>query len=53
MSIYPRPVKGWIRRHGGLAPQMRPLKNGHDLWMIVNPCPEPYWLAGAAVKANL
>ena len=41
MSIYPRPVKDWIRRHSGLAPQMKPLKNGHDLWMIVNPCPEP------------
>jgi hypothetical protein len=53
MSIYPRAVKDWIKRNGGLTSQMKSLKNGPDLWMIVNPCPEPFWLAGGAVAANL
>jgi hypothetical protein len=40
MSVYPNPVKDWISRQGGLTPEMKKLKNGLDLWMIVNPCPD-------------
>jgi hypothetical protein len=40
MSVYPNPIKEWIARQGGLAPEMKKLKNGVDLWMIVNPCPD-------------
>ncbi len=42
MSIYPPSVKSWIRRQGGLAAQMKHLKNGRDLWAIVDPCPEEF-----------
>jgi hypothetical protein len=40
MSVYPTPVKDWLARQGGLTPEMKKLKNGADLWMIVNPCPD-------------
>ena len=40
MSVYPNPVKEWISRQGGLTPKMKKLRNGADLWMIVNPCPD-------------
>ena len=40
MSVYPNPIKDWIARQGGLTPQMKKLKNGVDLWMIINPCPD-------------
>ena len=40
MAIYPPAVKDWIKRQGGLGAEMRYLKNGADLWAIVNPCPE-------------
>jgi hypothetical protein len=42
LSIYPRPVKEWINRQGGLGADMRSLKNGADLWAIVDPCPEEF-----------
>jgi hypothetical protein len=40
MSVYPNPIKEWISRKGGLTPDMKKLRNGVDLWMIVNPCPD-------------
>ena len=40
MSYYPAAARDWIRRQGGLTPKMKRVKNGVDLWMIVNPCPE-------------
>jgi len=40
MSVYPNPVKEWISRRGGLTPDMKKLRNGVDLWMIVHPCPD-------------
>ncbi|MFZ1883830.1 MAG: hypothetical protein WAU53_09575 [Rhodoplanes sp.] len=40
MSVYPNPVKEWISRQGGLTPKMKKLRNGADLWMIINPCPD-------------
>lgn len=42
MSYYPQPVKDWIARQGGLTPQMKKIKNGVDLWKIVDPCPEEF-----------
>ena len=40
MSVYPNPIKDWIARQGELTPEMKKLRNGADLWMIVNPCPD-------------
>jgi hypothetical protein len=42
MSYYPQPVKEWIKRNGGLTPDMKKIKNGEDLWKIVDPCPEAF-----------
>jgi hypothetical protein len=42
MSYYPQSAKDWIARHGGLTPQMKRVKNGPDLWAIVDPCPEAF-----------
>jgi hypothetical protein len=42
MSYYPQPVKAWINRKGGLTPDMKKVKNGMDLWTIVDPCPEEF-----------
>ena len=40
LSYYPRSVKDWIKQHGGLTPQMKRVKNGPDLWAIIDPCPD-------------
>jgi hypothetical protein len=42
MSYYPQPVREWIARNGGLTPEMKRIKNGTDLWKIVDPCPEDF-----------
>jgi hypothetical protein len=42
MSYYPETVKDWIRRNGGLTTEMKKIKNGADLWKIVDPCPEAF-----------
>jgi hypothetical protein len=42
MAYYPSSVKDWIRRNGGLTPQMKKIKNGPELWKIVDPCPEDF-----------
>jgi hypothetical protein len=42
MSYYPGAVKDWIRRNGGLTTEMKKIKNGADLWKIVDPCPEEF-----------
>jgi hypothetical protein len=42
MSYYPDSVKDWIRRNGGLTTEMKKIKNGADLWKIVDPCPEDW-----------
>jgi hypothetical protein len=42
MSYYPQPVKDWIRRNGGLTNEIKRIKNGVDLWKIVDPCPEDF-----------
>jgi hypothetical protein len=43
MSYYPETVKDWISRNGGLTPEMKKVKNGPDLWAIVDPCPEEFF----------
>src|ERR1700754_3863884 len=42
MSYYPSTVKDWIRRNGGLTTTMKKIKNGDELWKIVDPCPEEF-----------
>lgn len=42
MSYYPPPVRDWIARQGGLTRQMKKMRNGEELWKIVNPCPEEF-----------
>jgi hypothetical protein len=42
MSYYPSTVKAWIGRHGGLTPEMKRLKNGPELWAMVDPCPDEF-----------
>ena len=42
MSYYSEPVKDWIRHNGGLTPEMKKIKNGPDMWKIVDPCPEEF-----------
>ena len=43
MSYYPQTVKSWISRNGGLTNDMKKIKNGTDLWQIVDPCPEEFF----------
>lgn len=40
MSYYPETVKQWLEQHGGLTSSTKKIKNGPDLWRIVDPCPE-------------
>ena len=42
MSYYPDSVKNWISRNGGLTTEMKKIKNGEELWKIVDPCPEEW-----------
>ena len=42
LTYYPPPVKDWIRRNGGLTTEMKKIKNGGELWKIVDPCPEEW-----------
>ena len=42
MSYYPQPVRDWIRRNGGLTTEIKRIRNGVDLWKIVDPCPEDF-----------
>jgi len=42
MSYYPETLKEWIADKGGLARQMKTIKNGADLWAIIDPCPEEF-----------
>jgi len=42
MSYYPNTVKDWIRRNGGLTTEMKKIRNGVDLWKIVDPCPDEF-----------
>ena len=42
ISYYPSTVKDWLSRHGGLTPEMKRVKNGPELWAIVDPCPEEF-----------
>lgn len=42
LSYYPRPLRDWINRQGGLTPQMKRLRNGPDLWRVIDPCPDDF-----------
>jgi hypothetical protein len=42
MSYYPDAVKHWIRQNGGLTTKMKVIKNGPQLWKIVDPCPDEW-----------
>jgi len=42
MSYYPGTVIDWIRRNGGLSTEMKKIKNGEELWKIVDPCPDEW-----------
>ena len=42
LAYYPHAVKEWIDRHGGLTPDVKTMKNGPELWAIVDPCPEEF-----------
>jgi hypothetical protein len=42
MSYYPSSVKEWIKRKGGLTPEMKRVKNGPDLWAMIDPCPDEF-----------
>jgi hypothetical protein len=42
VSYYPETVKDWIRRNGGLTSEMKKIKNGDELWKIVDPCPDEW-----------
>ncbi len=42
MAFYPLPLKDWLARKGGLAAQMKHLRNGAELWSVVDPCPEEF-----------
>jgi hypothetical protein len=39
MSHYPTSVREWIRSKGGLTPEMKRVRNGPELWAMVDPCP--------------
>ena len=43
MSYYPDRVRDWIRRNGGLTTDLKKIKNGIDLWKIVDPCPREFF----------
>src|SRR4051794_32716354 len=42
VSYYPATVKDWIKRHGGLTPEMKRVKTGPELGPIVAPCPKDF-----------
>jgi len=42
LTYYPRPLRQWIDRQGGLTPKMKRLRNGPDLWRVLDPCPDDF-----------
>ena len=42
MNHYPDSVKDWIARQGGLTPKLKVVRNGLELWAMVDPCPEEF-----------
>ena len=42
MNHYPDSVKDWIARQGGLTPKLKIVRNGLELWAMVDPCPEEF-----------
>jgi hypothetical protein len=35
-------VKDWIKRKGGLTPEMKRVRNGPELWAMIDPCPDEF-----------
>jgi hypothetical protein len=42
MSYYPDTLKEWIEHKGGLGRKMKTIRNGAELWAIVDPCPDEF-----------
>ena len=42
VSYYPPSVKDWIKRQGGLTTEMKRVKNGPELWAMIDPCPDEF-----------
>lgn len=42
MSYYPLTLQDWIAQHGGLGRRMKTIRNGAELWAIVDPCPDEF-----------
>lgn len=42
MSYYPHTLQDWIAQQGGLGRQMKTIKNGAELWTIIDPCPDEF-----------
>jgi hypothetical protein len=42
VSYYPQSVKDWIKRNGGLTTEMKKVKNGPELWAMIDPCPDEF-----------
>jgi hypothetical protein len=42
LTYYPRSLREWIARKGGLTPEMKRLRSGPDLWRVIDPCPDDF-----------
>lgn len=42
LSYYPETLKDWIDQQGGLGRKMKTIRNGAELWSIVDPCPDEF-----------
>ena len=42
MNNYPETVKDWLARQGGLTARLKIVKNGPELWAIVDSCPDEF-----------
>lgn len=52
MSHYPSSVKNWLRRKGGLTPDMKRVRNGPELWAMVDPCPDEFYDSSASARSS-
>jgi hypothetical protein len=52
MDHYPSSVKDWLRRKGGLTPDMKRVRNGPELWAMVDPCPDEFYDSAPATHAS-
>jgi len=52
MDHYPSSVKEWLRRKGGLTPDMKRVRNGPELWAMVDPCPDEFYDGAPSTQAS-